>query len=65
MCVVGMFVNIENIFVILVDIFVVDTKYFFDMVCNMLVSCGVKYKTGVFNYDKKVINLTFGIYICL
>lgn len=60
-----MFVNIENIFIILVDICVADTKYFFDMVCNMPVSCGVNCKIGVFNFDKKSINLIFGIWICV
>lgn len=63
MCIVGMFVNIEDIFIILVDVYTVYMKYFFDMVCNILVSCGVNHKAGVFNYGKKVINLTFGIWI--
>lgn len=60
-----MFVNAGNISIILVGVYVVDMKYSFDMVHNVLVSCGVNCKVGVRNYDKKAINLTFVTYICL
>lgn len=60
-----MFVNVGNISIILADVYIVDMKYFFDMVHNVLVSCGINCKNGVRNYDKKATNLTFGICICL
>lgn len=64
MYVVVMFVNVGNMFVILVGVYVVDVTYFFDVVHNVPVSCGINCKIGVRNYDKKGVNLTFGIYIC-
>ena len=56
MYVVVMFVNVGNMFVILVGVYVVDVKYFFDVVHNVPVSCGINCKIGVRNYDKKGIN---------